>query len=170
MKYLAQGFPRAAEPNTVPSPAGRAEADGIGEPGGRGPLMGRCSFVKGNGERCKGAAISPLGLCWSHDPENAERRSRMPSRAARSKPNKELSRLKAQLQELTSDVLAGEIETARAAVANQLLNTRLRALELGRKIRESDNVEARLEVLEDALHSLDRQGSVVLHGRTSWGA
>jgi hypothetical protein len=146
------------------------EARRQGSRGEGGPLMARCGFVKGNGERCKGAATSPLGLCWSHDPQNAERRSRMASRAARSKPNRELSRLKAQLQELTRGVLAGEVETARAAVANQLLNTRLRALELERRIRESDDMEARLEDLESALSSLDRQGSAAPHGRASWGA
>jgi hypothetical protein len=42
------------------------------------------------------------------------------------------------------------LETGRAAVANQLVNTRLRAVELERKIRESDELEARIEELEQA--------------------
>jgi len=72
----------------------------------------------------------------------------MASKAARSKPSRELSGLKVQLQDLTRDVLAGDLETGRAAVANQLINTRLRAVELERKIRESDELEARIEELE----------------------
>jgi len=56
--------------------------------------------------------------------------------------------VKAQLQDLTKDVLAGELETGRAAVANQLINTRLRAIELERKIKESEDLEARIESLE----------------------
>jgi phage terminase Nu1 subunit (DNA packaging protein) len=56
--------------------------------------------------------------------------------------------VKAQLQDLTRDVLAGDLETSRAAVANQLINTRLRAIEQERKNRESDELEARIEALE----------------------
>jgi hypothetical protein len=56
--------------------------------------------------------------------------------------------VKAQLQDLTRDVLAGDLETRRAAVANQLLNTRLRAIEQERKIRETEDLEARIEALE----------------------
>jgi hypothetical protein len=33
-------------------------------------------------------------------------------------------------------------------VANQLINTRLRAIELERKIKEADELEARIEALE----------------------
>jgi hypothetical protein len=40
--------------------------------------------------------------------------------------------------------------TGSASVANQLINTRLRAVELERKAREVDELEARLEALEQA--------------------
>jgi len=85
-----------------------------------------------------------------HDPGRSEDRSRAASRAGRSKPSRELSGLKAQLRELTQDVLAGDLETGRAAVANQLINTRLRAIEAERKIKETEELEARIEALERA--------------------
>jgi len=107
-----------------------------------------CRATKANGEPCTLPANSPQGLCWAHDPANREKRRRMASKAARSKPKRELSGLKAQLVDLTRDVLAGDLETARAAVANQLINTRLRAIELERKVKETDELEERLEVLE----------------------
>jgi hypothetical protein len=47
-------------------------------------------------------------------------------------------------------VLSGDLETGRAAVANQLINTRLRAIEQERKIRETEDLEARIEALERA--------------------
>jgi LPS O-antigen subunit length determinant protein (WzzB/FepE family) len=72
----------------------------------------------------------------------------MASRAARAKPSRELSGIKAQLADLAQDVLAGELETGRAAVANQLINTRLRAIELERKIKETEELEERLARLE----------------------
>jgi hypothetical protein len=75
----------------------------------------------------------------------------MASRAARSKPNRELHSIKTLLENLTERVLAGEIETGRAAVANQLVNTRLRAIEQERKLRELEELAERLEALEDVL-------------------
>jgi hypothetical protein len=75
----------------------------------------------------------------------------MASKAARSKPNRELSSVKALLEDLTERVLAGELETGRAAVANQLVNTRLRAIEQERKMRELEELAERLEALEGVL-------------------
>src|SRR5215212_7154575 len=110
--------------------------------------VGVCRATKANGEPCTLPANGPQGLCWAHDPANREKRRRMASKAARSKPSRELVGVKAQLQDLTQDVLAGDLETGRAAVANQLINTRLRAIELERKIRETEGLEERLEALE----------------------
>jgi len=114
--------------------------------------MDRCGFIKGSGERCKGTATGTHGLCWAHAPENAERRRKMASRAAKSKPNRELRDLKALLSDLTERVLGGEgveqLESGRAVVANQLINTRLRAIEQERKNRETEDLEARIEALE----------------------
>ncbi|MDQ3387693.1 MAG: hypothetical protein M3475_08885 [Actinomycetota bacterium] len=45
-------------------------------------------------------------------------------------------------------VLSGTVSTAPYAVANQLINTRLRAVELERKVKETDELEARIEELE----------------------
>jgi hypothetical protein len=118
--------------------------------------MAVCRATKANGEPCRTPATGPHGYCWAHDPANAEQRSKMASRAARSKPSRELIRLKAQLVDLTKDVLSGEIETGRAAVANQLINTRLRAIEVERKIREAEELEERLEAIEGVLKGRPR--------------
>jgi hypothetical protein len=113
--------------------------------------MAVCRATKANGESCRAPATGPHGYCWAHDPANAEQRSRMASKAAKSKPSRELAGLKAQLQDLTKDVLAGEIETGRAAVANQLINTLIRAIEQERKMRELGELAERLEALEEVL-------------------
>jgi hypothetical protein len=117
--------------------------------------MARCGFIKASGERCKGTATGPHGYCWAHDPANAEQRSRMASKAARSRPNRELQGIKTLLSDLTDRVLAAEgvepLGTAAAAVANQLINTRLRAIEQERKNKESEDLEARIEALEAKL-------------------
>jgi hypothetical protein len=111
-------------------------------------LRVQCTAVKRNGDRCTLPANGPQGLCWAHDPANAEKRRRGASRGGKAKANRELPFIKAQLEDLTEQVLSGALETGRAAVANQLINTRLRAIELERKIKETDELEARLEALE----------------------
>ncbi len=113
-------------------------------------MSGVCAGIKRTGGRCTVSVGPGETYCHHHDPARADERRRAASRAGRSKPSRELFGIKAQLQDLVQDVLSGEVETGRAAVANQLLNTRLRAVELERKIKESDELEARLEALEQA--------------------
>jgi hypothetical protein len=75
-----------------------------------------------------------------------------------------MGELKVQLRDLAERVLSGELETGRAAVANQLLNTLLRSIEVERKIREQEEVLARLDALETR-QSLQGPGP----GRARWG-
>ena len=88
------------------------------------------------------------GLCWAHDPANAERRRRGQSRGGRNKPSRKLQAIKRQLQELADGVLSGEVERADASVCGQLLNGKLRALEVERKVKETEELEERIERLE----------------------
>lgn len=74
----------------------------------------------------------------------------MASRAAKSKPSRELGGIKRQLQELADGVLAGEVERAAAAVCGQLLNVKLRAVEVERKVKETEELEERIEQLEQS--------------------
>ena len=116
--------------------------------------MSVCRATKRNGEPCTLPANGPHDLCWAHDPKNAEKRRRGASRGGKARAGSEIREIKALLEDLTNRVL-GEGSFARdplpsgaAAVANQLINTRLRALELERKIKETDELEARIETLE----------------------
>jgi hypothetical protein len=113
--------------------------------------MALCRATKASGDPCRAPATGPHGYCWAHDPANTEQRSRMASKAARSKPNRELPSIKALLEDLTERVLSGELATGQAAVANELINTRLRAIETERKIKEAEELETRLEALEEVL-------------------
>jgi hypothetical protein len=91
--------------------------------------------------------------CYQHDPERAEERKRNASRGGKSKGNSEISDLKAQLRKLAANVLSGEVERGDAIAVNQILNTRARLIELERKIREQEELEARLEALEYVLNA-----------------
>jgi hypothetical protein len=126
-----------------------------------------CAGIKRDGGRCTATVEQPQTHCWWHDPANADKRRRAASKAARSKPNRELSEIKELLKDLTERVLGEEgterLETGPAAVANQLINTRLRAIEQERKIRETEDLEARIEALELVAQARQK-------GARPWGA
>jgi hypothetical protein len=122
---------------------------------GRGPVaMAKCSVIKATGQPCKGEAISGKTYCWSHDPANSETRRRTASRAGkrggRGRPAVDLSDIKSQLAGMLAGVLSGRIPTNIAAVANQIQNSRLRVVEVERKLRETDELIERIEALEAA--------------------
>jgi hypothetical protein len=123
--------------------------------------MARCSGSKRTGGRCTAIVKPSQTYCYAHDPERAGERRRNASRAARSKPNREILDIKNHLKELTLEVLSGVVSTAPYAVANQLINTRLRAVEVERKVREQDDLLERLKRLEE--QSTERGGR-------KWGA
>ena len=112
--------------------------------------MGQCRAIKRNGERCRGTASGPHGYCWAHDPKHADQRTRQASRAAKAKPTREIKALKKQLEELAEAVLEGRVERGDAVVVNQILNTRARLIELERKIKETEELEERIEALEES--------------------
>ena len=110
-----------------------------------------CRANKRDGSPCTAPATGADGYCWAHDPANAERRRRIASRGGRGRGGGELPDLKRQLRDLAAGVLNGDVETPRAAVANQLLNTLIRAIEQERKQRELEEMAQRLEALEEIL-------------------
>jgi|SRR5215212_5843657 len=128
--------------------------------------MGVCAGAKRDGSSCTVIVEPPKKYCWWHDPDHANQRKRSAAKAGRSKPNRELSDLKELLADLTDRVLSGELETGKAAVANQLVNTHIRALEAERRVREQEEVLQRLEALErrqDFGHGVPTKG-----GRRVW--
>lgn len=72
----------------------------------------------------------------------------MASKAAKSKPSKELRGLKQQLEKLAADVLEGHVEKGDAVAVNQIWNTIARLIELERKVREEEELTGRIEALE----------------------
>jgi len=97
--------------------------------------------------------------CFAHDPNRAAERARNASTAARSsakgRSNSEIREIKRRLVDLYAAVLEGRAERAAAAVANQIANTQLRAIELERRVRDQDELEGRLDELEDLLEEAE---------------
>jgi hypothetical protein len=57
---------------------------------------------------------------------------------------KEIARVKTQLQEMIDKVLCGELKRSDAVVRGQLLNVKVRTLEVERKIKETEQLEERI--------------------------
>jgi hypothetical protein len=122
-------------------------------------LMSRCQGIKRDGGRCTASVAPSVQWCFNHDPERAADRKRNASRAGKSSGGREIRDLKRRISDLVDAVLEGSQDRGRAAVAIQGLNALRGVLELERKIRELDELEARIEALEQT-----REG-----GR-AWGA
>ena len=122
-----------------------------------------CTATKRDGSPCTLPSTGPGGLCWAHDPANAEKRRRGQSRGGKNKPSKELAAIKGRLSDLADDVLEGNVERGTAAVASQVLNVYLRAVSVELKAREQLELIERLEALEGAL---ERSSG----GGRQWGA
>jgi hypothetical protein len=125
-------------------------------------LSSTCTATKRNGEPCMLPSTGASGLCWAHDPANAERRRRGQSRGGKNKPSRELAAIKQRLSDLADDVLEGRQDKGVAAVASQVLNVYLRAVSVELKAREQQEFIERLETLEERL---GRDG-----GGRRWGA
>jgi hypothetical protein len=123
--------------------------------------MAVCRSTKANGDPCTLPANGPQGFCWAHDPANREKRRRMASKAARSKPSKEIQRVKAELRETIEAVRDDSMDRGTGAVIGGLYNTLLRALQVQRQWHEADELERRLQVLEQ---QADQE-----RGVSSWG-
>jgi hypothetical protein len=122
-------------------------------------VMSRCQGIKRDGGRCTASVPPSAQWCFNHDPERAADRKRNASRAGKSAGGREIRDLKRRISEVVDAVLEGSQDRGRAAVAIQGFNALRGVLELERKIRELDELEARIEALEQT-----REG-----GR-AWGA
>jgi hypothetical protein len=114
-------------------------------------LTSTCTATKRDGSPCTLPSNTPSGLCWAHDPKNAERRRRGQSRGGKNKPSRELAGIKQRLSDLADDVLDGTVDKGVAAVASQVLNVYLRAVSVELKAREQLELIERLEALEETL-------------------
>ena len=122
-------------------------------------MMVQCRATKSNGEPCRGTAKGPHGLCWAHAPENAAQRRKGAVKGGKAKGSREIRDLKDQLATLADDVLAGRVDRGEAAVVNQINNTRARLVEIERKVKEADELEARLEALEENMQRNQKGGN-----------
>jgi hypothetical protein len=122
--------------------------------------MPLCTATKDDGSPCERIVSASQKFCFAHDPARASQRSRNASKAARSKPSRELKAVKERLRKLAEQVLSGEVDEGPASVAARVYGVYLRAVEQERKVREQEEILERIEALE----AKEQQG-----GQRRWG-
>jgi hypothetical protein len=111
-------------------------------------LNARCRGIKRDGDPCTLPANSSDGYCWAHNPQHAEKRRKMASRAGKSKPTAEVHNLKTEIRAVISDVKAGDLDRNDAAVMIQGYRALKDFIELERRVKETDDLAAEIEELK----------------------
>jgi hypothetical protein len=117
--------------------------------------LAKCTAITRGGTRCKGVAIDGSGYCYAHSPDHAAERRRGArkggKRGGRGRPVAELGALRVENAEIRERLLEGELLPGVAAVAIQSINTDIRAVSAALKAREQEELEGRLEEVEELL-------------------
>ncbi len=127
--------------------------------------MAKCTAITSGGTRCKGEANGSSDYCYAHDPDRAEERRRNASKGGskagrgRARLSPEIPAIKSRILTLADEVLEGERDKGAAAVAGQLFNTVLRAIEAERRLKETEDLERRLDALEEQTDRGKRWGT-----------
>ena len=100
--------------------------------------MRLCNATTKAGKPCQRPAQGDSPFCLGHDPDKAAERRKTASRGGRGKVNKEARAVKKLMDELTTRVLAGEVEPAVSHAVVALQNIKLRTIEIERRLEESD--------------------------------
>lgn len=105
--------------------------------------------------RCKARPIRGEPWCYVHHPDLKDQRQAASRkgghRGGRSRPQSgaaETRAIKADIQAVIDGVAQGTYETKLGTVLFMGYNTLLRAVEVGRKVKETDELEERLDALE----------------------
>jgi hypothetical protein len=109
--------------------------------------MSQCCATKANGEGCENVVHGSQELCWSHAPENAEKRRRNASRAATAKADKEIRDTKAEIRELVRMVREEDFDVSKANTINRLYQTLLQYIVVQRGVFREDDLAERIREL-----------------------
>jgi hypothetical protein len=111
----------------------------------------RCQATKNDGTPCERIVGGDQRYCYSHDSSRAKERSANASKAARSKPQAEVTEIKQEIRTIMRDIREGELDRGDGAVLLQGAGQFLKAVQVSMKVREQEDLEVRLEELEAVL-------------------
>jgi hypothetical protein len=111
--------------------------------------MNQCRATTAKGERCTLHAKGSHGLCWTHAPENAEKRRRNASKAATAKADREIRQTKAEIRELVRLVREQDFDISKANAINRLYQTLLQYILAERGIYREEDLAVRIRYLAE---------------------
>ncbi len=115
----------------------------------------RCAAITRAGTRCRLEAT--LGsYCYQHAPETAERRKQRASKGGRTGGNgraggSELAQAKGMTKGLVTKLLRGEVGRETATACFMGLNVLARYIEIERRVKELEDLEAQMREIEQEL-------------------
>ena len=115
----------------------------------------RCEAITRSGSQCKADALPGATWCYSHHPDKAEERRRNASKGGRTGGNGRPSALaevqdaKNNVKSVLSGLLRGQIEPRLGGVLLSGFNVLARLIEQERRIRADEELEGRIEALEE---------------------
>ena len=112
-------------------------------------MRGTCAGITRSGLRCTQSVEAGLQCCHHHDPARADERRRAASRTGKSKTPHMVRELHETLEQVTEDVIGGQLTPYAGMSVAQLINARIKLLEFERAEREQVEVVERLERLEE---------------------
>ena len=122
--------------------------------------MAQCAGVKVKGGRCTAPPLPGEEWCYGHHPDYADKRRRNAARSHKTRSaSPEIARIKDKLATLADEVMGSSVDRGDAAVASQVFNVLLRAIGMELKIKEVEELEAKLEELTEALERGGGYGS-----------
>jgi hypothetical protein len=124
--------------------------------------VAQCRFNRRDGSPCRGVAVGSHGGCFAHDDDFQLERKRNTAaqrkggkKGGRGRPTNpgtaDLQRLQKAFEELAYKVLRGEVDRATAAVITQCWNGARSCISASGRLRELEEVEARLDAIETDL-------------------
>ena len=93
------------------------------------------------------AAQGQQGVCWNHDPKNAEQRRKQASRAATVKADEEVREVKREIRDLIKAVRDEGFDPTAANAINRLYQTLLQYIIVERGIYREDDLAQRIREL-----------------------
>jgi hypothetical protein len=105
--------------------------------------VGQCQAIKANGQRCASVITGANGMCYAHSPRFAAQRKQR----GKGGPN-DFAEIHRRIDDLFAGVLSERLPSSVGAVCNQLLLTKLKAIDQQRKTEEVEEMRRRIEDLE----------------------
>jgi hypothetical protein len=110
--------------------------------------MARCTGSKPDGTPCERIVSASQQFCFAHDPQQALARARNASKAAKSKPLREIKDLKDEVKAAIKDVREGTLDRNDAKVMFSGYALIKDLLSLERELRIDDELSAEVEELK----------------------